>query len=911
MKRICFFTLINLGFLFTLTRLAKGQNIITTIAGDGLAFPRNVPARNAPLGGLTAVALDGHGNLYVADASYNMVFEISPQGSIRIIAGGVCCDGSGYRFAGDGGPATAAFLSDPAGLALDGSGNLFITDDGNGRIRKVATTGEITTVAGGGKANPDDGGPATSVMLYSVPGIAVDASGNLFLADSYSNKIRRVSADGIISTIAGGGDTYPGDGGPAMSASLLSPVAVALDREGNLFISEFGGNRIRKVSTSGVITTMAVLNDSPRGLVVDETGDVLVAAGNQILKISPAGVITTVAGNGNNAFAGDGGPAIKASLSGPSGVAADSSGKIYITDGGGRVRMVSTNGTITTIAGNGNYGFYGDGGPATSASLFQPGGVAVDANQNLFIADTQNNRIRRVSVSGVITTIAGNGTAGFSGDGGPATAASLNQPAGVAVDSSGNVFIADYKNGKVRKVSADGRISTVATPTLTFLFMPAGVAVDSSGNLFIADNNMSRVLKLPPGGSLTAVAGVGEVNPACLPTQSCGDGGPATAAILNRPAGVAVDASGALFVADTRNNRIRKVSPDGIISTVAGNGTYGFSGNGGPATSATLEYPAGVAVDPFGNLFIADYNNGEIRKVSASGIITTIAGPGDFSNHAWSLAYTGPATSAEVYNPSGVAVDLSGNVFFSDWTNSVREIVADPGIPIVSANGIVNSASLDSPVIAPGEVVSLLGFDLGPKTGESIGATGGFQKTTGAGVSATFDGTPAPLFYVSSGHISLQAPWELEGKTLATLLVTYDGKTAPPRAVQVQPYDPGIFMINGRMAILDATGKQITPAHPASAGSALSIHATGLGTVNPAIKTGELTPRGTLFKTVAAPAVSVGGIEANITFAGLVPGAPGVYQVNFTLPHGLAAGDQPLVLTIGSSSTPPLPLSVR
>ena len=909
MKRNRFFTPINLGCLFSLTCLATGQNIITTIAGNGLAFPRNVTAKNAPLGGLTAVTLDSHGNLYVADATYNMVFEINPHGAIQIVAGRVCCDGNGQGFAGDNGPATAALLSTPTGIALDPSGNLFIADDGNGRVRKVTTNGVITTVAGGGKANPDNGGPTTSVSLYSVVSVAVDASGNLFLADSYSNKIRKVSAGGVISTFAGGGDVYPGNGGPATSASLLSPVAVALDTEGNLFISESVGNHIRKVSTSGVITTMAVLNNSPRGLAVDESGNVLVAAGNQILNVSPAGVVTTIAGNGNNAFAGDGGPASAASLLSPSGVAVDGSG-IYIADAN-RVRLVSTDGTIATFAGNGTYGSYGDGGPATSAVLFQPGGVAVDAQGNLFIADTGNNRIQKVTTEGVMTTIAGNGTAGFSGDGGPAAAASLNGPTGVAVDSSGNVYIADYKNGPVRKVSADGRISTVATPTQSFLFQPAGVAVDSMGNLFIADNNMSRVLKLPPSGTLTTVAGVGEVTPTCTPTQSCGDGGPATAAILNRPEAVAVDASGHLFIADTRNQRIRRVSPSGVISTVAGNGSYGFSGDGGPATSASLEYPAGVAVDASGNLFIADYSNNEIRKVSASGIITTIAGPGTYSNASYSLAYSGPATSAGVYSPTGVAVDPGGDVFFSDQTNSVREIIAESNIPIVSANGIVNGASLDSPVIVPGEVVSLLGFDLGPKAGESVGATTGFQETSGAGVSVTLNGTLAPLFYVGSGHISLQAPWELEGKTIATLLVTRDGKTGPPRAVQVQPYDPAIFTINGRMAILDSTGKQITPTNPASAGATLSIHATGLGTVSPAIKTGELTPRGSLFKTVGTPAVTVGAIKANVTFSGLVPGAPGVYQVNFTLPHGLATGDQPLVLTIGGISTQPLPLSVR
>jgi sugar lactone lactonase YvrE len=279
-----------------------------------------------------------------------------------------------------------------------------------------------------------------------------------------------------------------------------------------------------------------------------------------------SGTITTVAGNGTPGFSGDGGPATNARLAYPTGVAVDAAGNLYIADRlNSRVRKVSTSGTITTVAGDGSAGFSGDGGPATNAQLAGPYGVAVDAAGNLYIADFQNSRVRKVSTSGTITTVAGDGSFGFSGDGGPATNAQLAGPNGVAVDAAGNLYIADINNHRVRKVSTSGTITTVA----------------GNGT---------------PGFS--------------------GDGGPATNARLRPPTGVAVDAAGNLYIADIFNQRVRKVSTSGTITTVAGTGIYGFSGDGGPATNARLAYPSGVAVDAAGNLYIADQNNHRVRKVA-------------------------------------------------------------------------------------------------------------------------------------------------------------------------------------------------------------------------------------------------------------------------------------------------------
>ena len=337
-----------------------------------------------------------------------------------------------------------------------------------------------------------------------------------------------------------------------------------------------------------------------------------------------AQIISTVAGNGIQGFSGDGGPATAANLNFPVGVAVDAGGNLFIADDQNhRMRKVTPGGVISTVAGNGIAGFGGDGGPATAASLSFPFGVAVDAGGNLFIGDLGNQRIRKVTPGGVISTVAGNGTFGFSGDGGPATAASLATPSGVAVDAGGNLFIAEQGNHRIRKVTPGGVISTVAgngiagfggdggPATAANLNFPAGVAVDAGGNLIIADDGNHRIRKVTPGGVISTVAGNGIAG-------FGGDGGPATAANLNFPAGVALDAGGNLFIADNVNLRVRKVTVGGVISTVAGNGIAGFSGDGGLATAASLTSPAGVAVDAGGNLFIGDYYSERIRKVASS-----------------------------------------------------------------------------------------------------------------------------------------------------------------------------------------------------------------------------------------------------------------------------------------------------
>jgi trimeric autotransporter adhesin len=353
---------------------------------------------------------------------------------------------------------------------------------------------------------------------------------------------------------------------------------------------------------------------------------------------SGAGTITTFAGTGIPGFSGDGGPATSARLR-PQGVAVDGKGKVYIAESGnGRVRRVGPDGTITTFAGIGKVYVSGDGGPATLAAIGYPEGVAVDGQGNVYIVDRANDNVRKVNPRGTITTIAGNPKAGngFSGDGGPATSAQLFSPRAVAVDGKGNVYIADYQNYRVRRVSAGGTITTIAgngklgssgdggPATSAQLNYPVAVAVDRQGNVYIAEERGHRVRKVSPGGSITTFAGNG--------TQGfSGDGGPATSAQLAWPRGVAADGKGNVYIVDNWTNRVRMVRPDGTIRTIAGNGRAGNSGDGGPATSASLYAPWGVAADGKGNVYVADTGNGKVRRISgtsgATALALTLSGP--------------------------------------------------------------------------------------------------------------------------------------------------------------------------------------------------------------------------------------------------------------------------------------------
>jgi len=646
--------LVAIALALTSPAAGRAQSI-ETVAGGG---PNHVPALDANLDRPASVAMDRDGNLFIAPANQNRVFEVDGAGQLTLAVG----DGA-TGSDGDGGAFPAMIL--PRGIAVDAAGNLFFFDSGHHRIRRRdAATGALSDVAGNGTSGfSGDGGPATEASLDYVSGIALDAAGNLFFADLDNQRVRRVdAASGIIETVAGNGDWgFSGDDGPAVDASLARPMGLALDSEGNLFIADRDNNRVRRVDASSA-------------------------------------KITTVAGNGTSGFGGDGDLATRAELDWPVAAALDGLGNLFIADQRNqRVRRVdSASATITTVAGDGADGFRGDGFQAVFAWLSYPSGVVLDAAGNVFIADTLNSRVRRVDVATrVITSIAGNGSSAFSGEDIPALNASLSVPGDVAVDPGDALFIADTSNQRIRRVdAATGIIRSVAgdghegftgdgKPALsTRLANPLGVAVDAAGNLFVADEGNSRVRLVDAVTQvITTVAGNGSGG-------FDGDDGPATAASLDQPGDVALDANLNLFIADTGNNRIRRVdATSGVITTVAGNGSSAFGGDDGPARDAGLDQPSGIAIDPRGNLLIADSHHHRIRRVdAATGIITTIAGDGN----AGSRGDCGPATSAQLFWPSRVAVDAAGNLFITDLGNDrIRRVEAATGIITTFAgNGV-------------------------------------------------------------------------------------------------------------------------------------------------------------------------------------------------------------------------------
>ncbi|MGB6302633.1 MAG: Ig-like domain repeat protein [Acidobacteriaceae bacterium] len=755
----------------------------------------------------TGVAVDGAGNLYIADTANNQIERIdAASGNITTLAANGLLGSSG-----------TALLNQPACVLVDPHGNLYIADTGNHLVRFFRMdTGVITTVAGNPANTPfepgniGDGGPATLAALDSPTAVALDGNGNLYVADAGDSRVREISAtSGIISTVAGTGVAgYTSDGGPATTTELNHPTGIAVDLAGNLYISDSGNNLIREVNhSSGIITTIAgVVGSSggyngdhiaatqsmlnfPDGIAVDLTGQVYFSdrANNRIRKIRKDGVILTLAGNGAAGFFGDGNLAALAEINSPAGVALDHEGNLYIADSGNNaLRVISkeltfpaaeigsnslsthtifietneatslsspmipaaqtqpdsaaktplqefsignivgctADGTTVNAAGsicavpisftpqypglrNGamhltasgasiSLGFVGVGlapqavlapGMIQTAlnsadtsggfALMAPQRIAVDPAGNVYLADAASNVIWRWQnrAGAIPTVIAGGGTlAPAQANGGSATNATMEQPSAVALDAAGNLYIAETGANLVRKVSLpNGIISTGAgtgsagysgdrgAATSATLNAPAGVASNKAGDIFIADTGNNVIRRVyASSGIIVTVAGTGT-------SGYSGDGGDAVRAQLNHPQSVALDSTGGLFIADTGNNVIRTVDPvRQTIATIAGNGTAGFGGDGGQAANAQLRHPSDIALDAAGNLYIADSGNARVRKLnSQSGVLVTFAGSaivGDDDDG-------GPASAAALTTPTGVAVDSLGQLWVSDPGN--------------------------------------------------------------------------------------------------------------------------------------------------------------------------------------------------------------------------------------------------
>jgi sugar lactone lactonase YvrE len=659
--------------------------IVSTFAGS-VPNGDGGPAASAIIRWPSVLVFDNAGNLYLADQGNASVREVTPDGIIHTLAG------TGETgFGGDGGPASRSQLSaDLSGLAFDSKGNLYISDSGNNRIRMIsATDGTIRTVVDGSKLPQKE-------TEFGFNAIAFDGADNLYIADGTYSQIFRVAADGTFSVFAGTGKYADnGDGGPATKAALEYPLGLWFDTSGALYVSDYDANRIRKITADGMISTVAgsgksgfagdggpaaqaVLN-GPTFFAADAAGNLYVLDNSRVRRIGADGNIATVAGaaNPNAIDSGDGGPATQATFRNPAGLAVSVAGDLYISSFNSAIRVVTAaDGLIQTAYGAVH--FAGDGGPVAEALFTWPQVIASDPRGNLYVADSE--KIRKIDTNGSISTIAGNVSAAAgnvfyvnSGDGGPATAAALQKPFALIVDAAGNVYFGSGPT--VRRIGADGIITTVAGGGTTLgdggpatqaklggnVF---GLAVDAMGALYISDASNHRIRKVTPDGMIATYAGTGT-------SGNGGNGGPANAATINRPTGLVFDAIGNLYFADANANVVRKITPDGTISLFAGSAAAGETGDGGAATKAKLNGPANLGVDAAGNVYIVDAGGNTLRVVTADGNIHTIASgtPVDLVSNGAFGGDGRPAIGADYCNINAIAFDGSSNIYLVDSYN--------------------------------------------------------------------------------------------------------------------------------------------------------------------------------------------------------------------------------------------------
>jgi uncharacterized protein (TIGR03437 family) len=563
---------------------------------------------------------------------------------------------------------------------------------------------------------------------------------------------------------------------------------------------------------------------------------------------------------------------------------------------------------ITTVAGTGSHGYSGDNSLATAAQIDTAHGVAVDAQGNVFIADSRNHRVRKIA-NGIITSIAGNGQEGFSGDGGPGIAAQLSFPRGVAVDGQGNVYVSDTGNSRIRVVSPSGTITTIAGgPTAGFsgdggpaanaqLSFPSGLAVDSGGNLYVADSWNFRVREINLDGKIQTVAGNGSCGP-------FGDGGPASAASLGLIQSLTVDTTGNLYLSDTYNHLVRKVVPGGAISTVVGGG-FGPAADGGAAQTANLKFPQGITVDAQGNLFLADSLNHRIRKVSSDGVISTVAGTG-------TPGYSGDgraATAAQLNRPVGLGVDARGALTVSDLGNyRVRSVPAPPApIPVITA---VSNAAGGQGVITPGAYISIYGTNLAAKTDNwNASIVNQHLPTQIDGVAVSVGGKAAYVYYISPGQVNIVAPDVNPG--VVPVQVTNAGIVSAAFNATAQTYSPAFFLwgqyavaTHGDYSLCARTGLMPgVSATPAKPGEWITLWGNGFGPSG--APSGSLTPGDKSYVT-AAVTVVVGGVNAPVYggTAVLTPSYAGLYQVAIQIPASTPDGDAEVRATVGGVQSP-------
>lgn len=685
----------GLAIAFAAASPAQAQRIINTVAGTSWTFPADgQPAINAPLGRtLRGIGTDAAGNVYFSDAANARVFRVSPDGILSVIAG------NGFTTRGPDGAPAVRFAMVPDAMAVVADGTIFFFDAAQTRIRRLSPDGRVTSIAGTGVSGySGDNGPALNATIRSVANVAADSAGNVYFSQNTDHVIRKITPEGVITTIAGTGTAGPAqDGGPANQSSLNSPDGLAVDAQGAVYVVDRGNLRIRKIATDGTISTVTgngrsafVADGQPAATssFVDSFAVALDPAGSLhyfdngaalVRKIDANGNLVTVAGNRTLGYSGDGGPATRASIDLTTGLAFDAAGTLYMADRASqRIRRVTPDGTISLFAGNGGFQAWADGSPALDAFFNRPGRGAFDARGNFYFCDTQNHRVVRLTPAGTVERVAGSGTVGTGLDGIRASQTRMRFPDGVAVAPDGTIYVSDSGANRIRRIGADGIIQPFAGtgvrgfsgdggPARTAqLDGPSDLSFDTAGNLYFVDGVNRRVRRIGADGNINTIAG------------------PGTLGGMN-PVGVHAAADGSVFIADFPR-RILRVSPAGTASLFAGQGTFRPGlGDGGPATNAWLNGPVAITTDRDGNLLIADQGTFRIRQVNRAGVISTIAGTIEgFAGD------RGPALSAALRFPRGIAVDGTGRIFAVDSDNHRVRVIADA----VASGYRVNSTRL-------------------------------------------------------------------------------------------------------------------------------------------------------------------------------------------------------------------------
>ena len=654
---------------------AVSNYFFSTLAGRAGAGWHDGPGPLARLHYPSGVALDAAGALYVADYNNHTIRKRLPSGEVATLAGM-----AGVSGIADGRGAAARFNS-PYAVAVDGAGIVYVADQNNHTLRRITPGGDVTTLAGrAGSMGSADGSGAAARFAWPA-GVAVDSLGNICVADTYNGTVRRVTPGGAVTTLAGVAGGFGSQDGQGAAAQFAWPSGLGADGFGNLYVGDSFNHTIRKVTSTGNVTTLAgapgwagyadgaggqARFNYPYGLAVDAAGWVYVAdySNHAIRKISPEGGVSTLAGQGGVAGSVDG-LGSEARFNSPYGLAATSSGRLYVGDRNNHLlRLVETNGQVITLAGMAGNSGTADGTGA-AAQFRAPSGLAAAPSGDVYVADTYNHTIRKIGPGGEVATLAGQG--GDSGGvDGPAAIARFNLPRGVAAGSNGLVYVADTANHAIRQVDADGQVSTLAglpgssgsadeTGGAARFNSPCGIAAGPDGFLYVADRDNHTIRKISPEGQVSTLAGLAR-SPGAVD-----DTGPA--ARFNRPAGIAVDASGTLYVADQASHTIRKVTPEGAVSTLAGQaGALGSAD--GVGNAARFYNPSGVAVDDAGFVYVADVANGLIRKIAPDRTVLTVAGRARVRGSA-----EGTGDAAEFYNPSGIAVNAQGRLYVADADN--------------------------------------------------------------------------------------------------------------------------------------------------------------------------------------------------------------------------------------------------